>query len=236
MISGEVSAYLKEKYGSYEIPKKYLFVTEPFTLENGMLTQTMKVKRRIITEKYKSQLMGLYEARLIVGVALAGPEPGYPVKPFQKIMARFHEAGLGIEIHAGEWCGPESVWDALEHGYPDRLGHGVSAFRDARLIEALRERGIHIELCPTSNRKTGSIANIAEHPIRQARDLEMSFSVNTDDPGAFESSLDAEVALVSDVFGFSEQDWLDVFSNSLRARFQPNLRIDGSTLPKMTGV
>ncbi len=61
MISDEITAGMKNKYGGYEIPKKFLFVTEPFTLENGMLTQTMKVKRRVITEKYKDQIMALYQ-------------------------------------------------------------------------------------------------------------------------------------------------------------------------------
>lgn len=61
MIVGEITANLKNKYGSYEMPKKYLFVTEPFTLENGMLTQTMKVKRRVVTEKYKDRIAALYQ-------------------------------------------------------------------------------------------------------------------------------------------------------------------------------
>ncbi|MBP7738859.1 MAG: long-chain fatty acid--CoA ligase [Spirochaetes bacterium] len=60
MITGEVLENLKKKYGGYEIPKKFLLVAEPFTLENGMLTQTMKVKRRIVTEKYKDRIMALY--------------------------------------------------------------------------------------------------------------------------------------------------------------------------------
>ncbi|MCP4589376.1 MAG: hypothetical protein GY842_01400, partial [bacterium] len=59
------------------------------------------------------RLLALYEAGLIVGVAVAGPEQSNPIKPFRKTLARLHEAGVGIEIHAGEWCGPESVWDAL---------------------------------------------------------------------------------------------------------------------------
>ncbi len=61
MIIGEVVDNLKNKYGKYEIPKKFLFITEPFTLENGMLTQTMKVKRRVISEKYFGRIMALYK-------------------------------------------------------------------------------------------------------------------------------------------------------------------------------
>lgn len=61
MITAEIVDALKKKYGGYEIPKKFLFLAEPFTLENGMMTQTMKLKRRVITEKYTDQLEALYK-------------------------------------------------------------------------------------------------------------------------------------------------------------------------------
>ncbi len=165
------------------------------------------------------RVIALHEAGLIVGVALAGPEAGNPVKPFEKTFARYHETGLGIEIHAGEWCGPESVWDALKHGYPNRIGHGVSLFLDPALVELFQERQIHIEMCPTSNVKTGSVARIEAHPIRQARDLGLNFSINTDDPGPFLNSLTSEYQLLTDTFGFDEADFQRIYANTLSARF-----------------
>jgi adenosine deaminase len=60
-------------------------------------------------ERIAERILALHRAGLIVGVALAGPEIGNPVRPFERVFARFHDAGLKIEIHAGEWCGPESV-------------------------------------------------------------------------------------------------------------------------------
>jgi adenosine deaminase len=175
--------------------------------------------------KLAEKLLALYEAGLIVGIAVAGPEQGHPIKPFQKTLARLHEAGLGIEIHAGEWCGPESVWDALDYGYPDRIGHGVSLFQDDRLLDLVRERRIHIEMCPTSNLKTGSVPRIEEHPVQIARELGLSFSINTDDPGPFECSMASEYELLSDVFGFDDDDFQTIYVNSLEARFQSELRI-----------
>lgn len=165
---------------------------------------------------------------MIVGVALAGSEEGYPVKPLASAFDRLHETGMGIEIHAGEWAGPESVWDALEHGHPDRIGHGTHLFEDERLLDLVRERDIHVEMCPTSNLKTGSIARIEEHPIGKARDLGLNFSVNTDDPGAFECSMASEYRLLADVFGFTEDDFGRLYTNSLAARFQPALRISSA--------
>jgi len=179
-----------------------------------------------VMEERGERMIALYEAGLIVGVALAGPEQGNPVKPFHNTFARLHEAGLGIEIHAGEWCGPESVWDALEFGYPNRIGHGVSLFQDPWLVDKVRERQIHIEMCPTSNVKTGSVARIKEHPIGQAKALGLSFSVNTDDPGVFESSLESEYELLASVFGFDGGDFERLYANTLGARFQPVLQIE----------
>ncbi len=61
MITTEILDALKMKYGSYEIPRKFIFLSEPFTLENGMITQTMKLKRPVIMEKYQSQIENMYK-------------------------------------------------------------------------------------------------------------------------------------------------------------------------------
>ncbi len=175
-------------------------------------------------EERADRILMLYEANLIVGVALAGPERGHPVKPFRRTFARFREAGMGIEIHAGEWCGPESVWDALEYGFPNRIGHGVAVFDDPKLVRYCQDRRMHIEMCPTSNVKTGSVRCIEEHPIRLARDLDLSFSINTDDPGAFECSMASECELLARTFGFQEADFRKIAVSSLNARFQKELR------------
>lgn len=172
----------------------------------------------------ESKILTLFEAGLIVGVALAGPEIGRPVKPYMRSFARFHDAGVKIEIHAGEWVGAESVWDALEHGYPDRIGHGVTLFDDPRLIEIFQERQIHVEMCPTSNLKTGSIQQIEQHPIVKAKALGLNFGVSTDDPGVFLCSMESEYRLLSEVLGFSEDDLMQMFHRTLAARFQPILR------------
>jgi long-chain acyl-CoA synthetase len=60
LIETEIAKALKGKYGSYEIPKKFIFIDEPFTVENGMITQTMKLRRRIVVAKYKEQIDKLY--------------------------------------------------------------------------------------------------------------------------------------------------------------------------------
>jgi long-chain acyl-CoA synthetase len=59
-LENEIVNQLKATYGSYEIPRKFIFIDQPFSLENGMLTQTMKLKRRVVFDKYKEQIDKLY--------------------------------------------------------------------------------------------------------------------------------------------------------------------------------
>jgi adenosine deaminase len=175
-------------------------------------------------EEIARRILMLYGAGLIAGVFLAGPEEGNPVQRFARTFARFHDVGLPVEIHAGEWCGPESVWDALEHGRPQRIGHGVAIFEDPRLLEQVRAERIHVEMCPTSNVSTGAVRRIEDHPIARAQAEGLTVSINTDDPGAFNSTLTSELQLLADVFGFTVDDFERIARDALAARFQPDLR------------
>lgn len=170
------------------------------------------------------RILMLYEAGLIAGAFLAGPEAGNPVRRFADTFARFRAAGIPVEIHAGEWCGPESVWDALEFGHPQRIGHGVAIFDDARLVDYVRSAGVHVEMCPTSNLRTGAIPRIQNHPIGRANAAGLSFSLNSDDPGAFAITLDDEFGLVARTFGLAAADFQRIAKDALAARFQPVLR------------
>ena len=174
-------------------------------------------------EALAERLIPLHKAGLIMGVVLAGPEQGNPASPFRRTFNRLREAGLGIEIHAGEWAGPESVWDALECA-PDRIGHGVAVFDEPRLLERIRDSRTHLEMCPTSNLKTGAIGRIEDHPVRIAKELGLNFSVNTDDPGAFECSMESEFRLLGELFDFRTADFERIGRNALASRFQPVLR------------
>jgi len=60
-LSKDITAHLRKTFGGYEVPQKFLFIAEDFTVENGMLTQTMKLIRRNVMKKYGSQLQALYE-------------------------------------------------------------------------------------------------------------------------------------------------------------------------------
>jgi adenosine deaminase len=175
-------------------------------------------------DEIAGRILMLYEAGLIAGVFLAGPEEGNPVLRFARAFARFRDAGVPVEIHAGEWCGPDSVWDALEHGHPRRLGHGVAIFSDQRLLDRVRDERIHVEMCPTSNIRTGAVRRIEDHPIGRARTEGLAFSINSDDPGAFTNTMTGEFDLTATMFGFTAAHFQQIGRDSLAARFQPILR------------
>jgi len=170
-------------------------------------------------ERQLPRIEALHKAGVTCGVALAGAEAEYPVQPLKDVFNLFRDLGLGIEIHAGEFAGPESVWDAVKHGSPDRIGHGVSAFEDEALVQLLVDEQIHLEFCPTSNLRLGVVQELERHPLSRARELGLSFSINTDDPGPFDCSLSSEFELVQKTFGFCEDDFGHVLRSTLDARF-----------------
>jgi len=61
MIGESVTRQLKGKFGGYEIPKKFVLLSEPFSLDNGMLTQTMKLKRKVVLDKLNDRIEALYK-------------------------------------------------------------------------------------------------------------------------------------------------------------------------------
>lgn len=175
-------------------------------------------------EKNTLDYLQLYAAGLIAGVAVVGLENGGSIRHLSATLTQFKNVGLGIEIHAGEHSGPEDVWEALEFGLADRIGHGIGAFQDDVLIDHLQDQRIHLEFCLTSNLCTGSIQGWEEHPILLALERGISFSLNTDDPGLFACSLTDEFELAIKHYGFSDEDFSTIYSHALEARFQPRLK------------
>jgi adenosine deaminase len=170
-------------------------------------------------ERQLPRILALHREGLVCGVALAGAEDRFPVRPLRSCFERFHDSGMGIEIHAGELGGPDSVRDALEFGVPDRLGHGIALFQDPELIDLVRERRIHLELCPSSNLRLGVVPRIEDHPLGRAAELGLSFSINTDDPGPFACSMNSEFELARDTFHFDEKCFATILQSAKSAAF-----------------
>ena len=112
------------------------------------------------------------------GLDLAGNE-AVPAGPFVRLFRRLK---LPITLHAGEAGVAANVREAIEDFGALRIGHGVRAFRDPRVLSLARARRIHFELCPTSELQTGVARNWTSHPAWRARSLGLCCSLNTDDP------------------------------------------------------
>ena len=120
-----------------------------------------------------------YVGKGVCAVDLAGAEALFPTEDFEDLFALAKELGVPYTIHAGEACGPESVYTALRFG-TKRLGHGVRSVEDAALVARLAAEGVALELCPTSNLNTSIFERIEDYPIRRLMAAGVKVTVNTD--------------------------------------------------------
>jgi len=165
-----------------------------------------------------AELAVRYHDRNVVGFGIGGDEGRAAPELFRDPYAYAAEHGLRLTAHAGETAGPESVWGALNLG-AERIGHGLSAGQDPELVEELAKRQIPVEICVTSNIRTGCCAGIAEHPVRSYFDLGVMITLNTDDPAMFSTSLAQEYQLVQEAFDFTDEHLREVARNSFEASF-----------------
>jgi adenosine deaminase/aminodeoxyfutalosine deaminase len=112
------------------------------------------------------------------------------------------------------------VWGALNLPV-ERIGHGFTISQDAELVEELSARQVPVEICVTSNLRTGVCASIAEHPVRNYFDQGLMITLNTDDPAMFGTSLSREYQLAQDAFGFTDEHLRELARNSFEASFLP---------------
>lgn len=166
------------------------------------------------------ELAAKYRDRNVVGIGIGGDEPKALPELFREPYAYASDQGLRLTAHAGESAGPESIWGALNLG-AERIGHGLTAAADPELIEELSQRQIPIEICLTSNLRTGCCGSISEHPVRRYFDQGLMVTLNTDDPAMFATSLTREYELAQTEFAFTDEHLRELARNSFEASFLP---------------
>lgn len=113
-----------------------------------------------------AELAVAYKERGVCAFDLAGAEAGYPVADHLEALRTVHAAGLPVTIHAGEGFGAVSIRQAVELAGATRIGHGTRLVEDRELLAQVRDDGIVLEVCLTSNVQTGAAPSYAEHPLR----------------------------------------------------------------------
>jgi len=166
------------------------------------------------------ELAARYQDRHVAGVGIGGDEQKAPPELFRSVYGYAEDNGLRLTAHAGETGPAESIWGALNLR-AERIGHGLSAAHDPDLIEELAYRQIPVEICLTSNLRTGVCKTIAEHPAKSYFDQGIMITLNTDDPAMFGTSLPREYQIAQETFSFTDEHLRELARNSFEASFLP---------------
>ena len=170
-----------------------------------------------------------FRGRGVVAFDLAGPEAGFPASLHREACGLARDAGLHLTLHAGEGDGVASVADALDCG-AERLGHGVRIAEDVAwegeeaagfgpTAALVREHGITLEVCPTSNLDTKAFPSMSEHPVGRLHRAGFKVTLNTDNRLMSGTSMSREFALVADHHGFGLEDLRAITLQTIESAF-----------------
>ena len=155
----------------------------------------------------------------IVAVDLAGDELGQPGERFVKHFSQVKDAGLSVTVHAGEAAGAQSMWQAIQELGATRIGHGVKALEDPKLMDYLAKHRIGIESCLTSNIQTSTVASLSQHPLKTFLDHGVLACLNTDDPAVEGIELPYEYEVAAPKAGLSAEQIRQAQINGLELAF-----------------
>ena len=168
--------------------------------------------------------VGRANSSSVIGFGIGGDERLAGPELFTPVYALAARAGLRLSVHAGETAGADSIYGALDQLRAERLGHALHAAQDPALVARLVQQQVPLELCLSSNLRTGCCAELAAHPLRSYFDAGALVTLNTDDPEMFQTTLVGEYRLAQEVFGFREEELRTLAANSFRAAWLPEER------------
>nr|WP_157242624.1 adenosine deaminase [Pseudarthrobacter sp. GA104] len=179
----------------------------------------------------------------VVGFDIAGAEDGFLPSRFRDAFTYLAQQNFPATVHAGEAAGLDSIQSALVDGRALRLGHGVRIAEDIMvefdddaedtiglvtlgdLSSWIRDRGIALEICPSSNLQTGAIAGFGEgiesHPLDMLYQLGFNVTINTDNRLMSGVTLTDEFELLVETFDYDLDDLLELTLNAAEAAFLP---------------
>jgi adenosine deaminase len=161
------------------------------------LTRNFGIDKAMETSELAVSLIDLD----VIGVGLGGDEARFPPELFCDAFAYARSYGLHCVAHAGEAGDASSVRGAVEALGAERIGHGVRAIDDPAVVDLLVERGVALEICPTSNFLTGAAERGRPHPFLELDRAGVAIAIDADDPALFETSISAEYGYVLEQAG-----------------------------------
>lgn len=142
--------------------------------------------------------------RCVTGFGLGGDEAKYPPKLFTKAYDIANDAGLDCTVHAGEFSTAEGMIEAMEYLPIKRIGHGVNAIYSPEAMAMVKDKGIALELCPTSNIFLGLFPTMQDHPLPKFYEAGIIISINSDDPPFMSTTLAQEYQRVQESYHYDD--------------------------------
>lgn len=159
-----------------------------------------------------------------VGIDFADRDIGFALRRFAPLVDKARKAGLRFTTHCGENDVPDApahVRMAIEELGAERIGHGIFAARDPKVMKLAREKRVLFELCPTSNWLTSSVPTIRDHPIRKFMAAGVDVSINSDDPSLFGIDLCHEYEVLARELAFTEAEFNELNDRAAAHSFVP---------------
>lgn len=178
--------------------------------------------RHFTAEQSRSTALLAAEFRgsLVTAIDLAADEAGFPLDAHAEAFEFALREGICRTAHAGEACGPASVWETLQRLKPTRIGHGTRSYEDPALVEHLKSEGIHLELCPSANVQIiPSIDSWPQHPIDRLYRAGVRLNANTDSRMLTPTTLTAEYEGLHKYFGWGMSEFLRTNLMAIDAAF-----------------
>jgi adenosine deaminase len=155
----------------------------------------------------------------LVALDLAGDEKNFPAGLFTEHFKRGRDAGWAITVHAGEAGGAASVWAALQQLGATRIGHGIRAIDDPKLLDHLHAHRIGLEINLTSNVQTNTVPSFAAHPMKQFLAHGLLATINTDDPVISAIDLRHEFEVAAPAAGLTPAEIVQAQRNAVEIAF-----------------
>jgi adenosine deaminase len=160
----------------------------------------------------------------VTGFGLGGDEAKFPPKLFSKAYAIAADAGLQCTVHAGEFAPASSMVEAMENLPIQRIGHGVNAIYSPETMAMVKDKGICLEVCPSSNIFLGLFKNMNEHPFPKFFEAGIKVSISSDDPPFMSTTLGEEYHHVQNSYNYS-----DAIMNSITRMAIESAFVDATT-------